>query len=67
MQPIVSVLQGPLDYADAPFWHDKTNSLYYVNVYQSEIHKYDPETHRHAFAKVGMYLKVDLRSNLIID
>ena len=53
MQPIVSVLHGPLEYADAPFWHAKTNSLYYVNVYQSEIHKYDPETQKHVFANVG--------------
>ncbi|XP_065210543.1 regucalcin-like [Planococcus citri] len=53
MEPTVKVIAGPLEYGSAPFWYHKTQTLYFVNVFQSEIHQYDPKTNKHTCAKVG--------------
>lgn len=46
-------IAGPLEYGNSPFWNDETKALYFVNVYRSEVHKYNPETKEHIIAKVG--------------
>lgn len=49
----VKTVAGPLEYGYAPFWYEKTRALYFVNVYQSEVHKYNPVTKEHTIARVG--------------
>lgn len=59
MGPVVNISAvNPVEYASAPFWSKRKNALYFVNVYKSEIHKYDPEKRFHTCAKVGMYVKL---------
>ncbi len=52
MEPVVKTIAGPLEYGASPFWYPKKQSLYFVNVYRAELHKYNPQTNEHVFATI---------------
>ncbi|XKL61908.1 hypothetical protein PGB90_001741 [Kerria lacca] len=43
----------PLVLGEGPHWDERTKSLYFVDIDESTIHKYTPETDVHTYAKVG--------------
>ncbi|XP_065221321.1 regucalcin-like [Planococcus citri] len=46
---------GPVELPKAPHWdpHRGTGTLFFVDVYNSVVHRYEPKKKRHTFAKVG--------------
>lgn len=39
--------------AEGPHWDEATQSLYYTDIFESNIHKYTPSTNTHAKAHIG--------------
>lgn len=37
---------------EGPFWNDRNQSLYFINMWEREIHRYTPSTKEHKVAKV---------------
>lgn len=46
----------PLVLGEGPHWDERTKSLYFVDIDESTIHKYTPETDVHTYAKVGKFV-----------
>lgn len=44
---------GPVELPKAPHWDAERRSLYFVDVYQSKIHRFEPSTGIHKVAEVG--------------
>lgn len=44
---------GPIELPKAPHWNASRNSIYFVDVYQSVVHRFNPTTMEHKMAKVG--------------
>lgn len=51
-ETIVSISPA-LEVGTRPFWDNQTNLLYYVDVTNSTVYKYDPLTGQNTRAKVG--------------
>lgn len=51
----VKPVTNPIHMAKAPHWDEQAQALYFVNVNESEIHKYHEASGNHTFAKVSKY------------
>lgn len=51
----ITILTPPFSLAEGPHWDEKTQALYFVDIYASTVHKYVPENDQHTYAKVRKY------------
>lgn len=55
MEPSIEIISEPSELGEGPFWDKITQSLYFVDILKSAIHKYVPKTGVLTSAKVGKY------------
>lgn len=55
-QVIVEPLIGPYGLGEGPHWDDKSQKLYFVDIFAQKIFRFDPETHDLTSAYIGNYI-----------
>uniref|UniRef100_A0A1B6D6W9 Regucalcin n=1 Tax=Clastoptera arizonana TaxID=38151 RepID=A0A1B6D6W9_9HEMI len=53
MAPVVEVIGKPLILGEGPFWDSSSQSLYFVDIVDGSIHRYDVASKKHTSAKLG--------------
>lgn len=49
---------GPIELPKAPHWDALKSSIYFVDIFTSEVHRFDPISKVHKTAKVGKLFEI---------
>lgn len=49
----IEALTHSIELGEGPHWDHEKGILYYINLYDSEVHSYEPATKEHKFIKIG--------------
>ncbi len=51
----ITVITSKLGLGEGPHWNPHSKILYFVDLYKSEVHSYNPQINEHHHAKVGKF------------